>query len=264
MFKADSVRPGNYNVFAHTWTALPGARVSQAIQVGESDIDNLTLQMQPPLEANGAVTLEGDKKTEVSFTQCWIYAESATGREMGGGYGQVKGDGTFKLEGLTPGRVVLNVSCGMGESYVKSILVGDEDVLGKEVDAGALAAAGVKVILRTDTASVSGTLDVPEDKRDPSKQPRIILIPTDERLRRAGFIDYSTVDQDYHFSSKTVRPGEYLAFAFAEEDNSSFDDPEFYRLIESKGAKVKLGPGESQTVDLKLTPWPEEFADRLQ
>jgi hypothetical protein len=33
---------------------------------------------------------------------------------------------------------------------------------------------------------------------------------------------------------------------------------------ESKGAKVKLAPGESQTVDLKLTAWPAEFADRLQ
>ena len=172
-------------------------------------------------------------------------------------------DGTFKLEGLMPGRVVVHAQCGGEERYVKSILVGEEDVLGKEVDAAALA-AGIKVILRTDTASVSGALDVPEEKRDPAKQPRIVLIPTDERLRRAGFIDYSTVDLDYHFSSKSVRPGEYLAFAFAEADNSSFDDPDFLRVVESKGVKVKLTPGESQTVDLKLTPWPEEFADRLQ
>jgi hypothetical protein len=111
---------------------------------------------------------------------------------------------------------------------------------------------------------VSGTLDVPEEKRDPAKEPRIVLIPTDERLRRAGFIEYPQLDQDYQFSAKGGRPGEYLAFAFAEADNSSFDDPEFYRLMESKGVKVKVGPGESKKVDLKLTAWPEEFAERLQ
>jgi hypothetical protein len=130
--------------------------------------------------------------------------------------------------------------------------VGDEDVLGKEVDGAAVA------------ASVSGTLDVPEEKRDPTKQPRIALIPADARLRQAGLVEYPQLDQDYRFNSAHVRPGEYRAYAFAEADNSSFDDPAFYRLIESRGAKVKLAPGESQTVDLKLTAWPAEFADRLQ
>ena len=47
-------------------------------------------------------------------------------------------------------------------------------------------------------------------------------------------------------------------------DISSLDDPEFLRAVQGKGVKVKVAPGESQTLDLKLTPWPEEFADRLQ
>ena len=267
-FKTDNVRPGNYNVIATRMDGSIGRQSAQSIQVGDTDIDNVTLQLQPPMEASGTITVEaaqaGSGKTEVEFTQCWINAEGAGSGPLGGGYGQVTKDGTFKLEGLMPGRLVVNAQCGAGESYVKSILVGDEDVLGKEVDAGAVAAAGVKVILRTDTASVSGTLDVPEEKRDPTKQPRIVLIPADARLRRAGVIEYPQLDQNYQFNGKTVRPGEYLAYAFAEADNSSFDDPEFYRLIESKGVKVKLGPGESQTVDLKLTAWPAEFADRLQ
>jgi hypothetical protein len=264
-FKAENVRPGNYNAVVSRLDGSSGPQqTSQAIQVGESDIENVTLQLLPALEATGTITVEGERKSDVEPNQCWVTAGSATGGLLGGGHAQVQKDGTFKLEGLAPGKVVVSAQCGGGEGYVKSILMGDEDVLGKEVDVGALAAAGIKVILRTDTASVSGTLDVPEDKRDPAKQPRVVLIPTDERLRRAGFIDYSTLDQDYHFGSKAVRPGEYLAYAFAEADNSTFDDPDFYRLMESKGVKVKLGPGETQTVELKLTPWPEEFADRLQ
>jgi hypothetical protein len=263
-FKVDNARPGNFNIIAMRMDGSTlGSQAAQKIQVGENDIENVTLQLQPLMDASGTFTVEGDKKADVEFGQCWVNADPVASARFGGGY-EVKHDGTFKLEGLTPGRVLMHAQCGAGESYVKSILVGEEDVLGKEVDVGALSAAGVKVILRTDTGSVSGTLDVPEDKRDPSKQPRIILIPTDERMRRAGFIDYSTLDQDYHFGSKAVRPGEYLAYAFAEADNSTFDDPDFYRLMESKGVKVKLGPGETQTVELKLTPWPEEFADRLQ
>src|SRR5208283_3663421 len=105
--KADNVRPGNYYVMVTRMDGSNERQSAQSIQVGDTDVDNLTLQLQPPLEANGTVTVEGEKKTEVEFTQCWINAELVGSGQFGGGYGQVKKDGTFHLEGLLPGRVIV-------------------------------------------------------------------------------------------------------------------------------------------------------------
>ena len=169
------------------------------------------------------------------------------------------------MERLTPGRVTLSAYCrAAGHSYVKSIMVGGEDVFGKEIEASSLSSAAIRVILRTDVASVSGTLEIPEEKKATLRQPTVVLFPADDRLRKAGQMEQSQIDQKGHFESKSVRPGEYLAFAFEDADYATLSDPEFFTAIQSKAVKVTLAASESKTLDLKLLPWPEEFADRIQ
>jgi hypothetical protein len=57
---------------------------------------------------------------------------------------------------------------------------------------------------------------------------------------------------------------DYLAFAFEEYDYSSLEDPEVFAALERNATKVSLARGESKTLNLKLLPWPEQFADRLR
>jgi hypothetical protein len=181
-----------------------------------------------------------------------------------GAMGWATSDGRFHLEQIPPVRFTPNAACPGGSPYVKSILIGEEDVLGKEADGANVAAAGVKVVVRTDVASVSGTLDVPGETKGAIEKPLVALLATDARLRRSGGVDSPEVDQELHFRSRNLRPGEYLVWAFEEGDFASLSDPEFFRLMESKGTKVTLGPGESKSVSLKLLDWPAELADRLQ
>ena len=174
-------------------------------------------------------------------------------------------DGSFKLEGLVTGKVLLTAYCRLGfDNYVQSIMAGGEDVLGREVDSAAVASGGIKVIVRSDVASVSGTLDLDIQRRAGLKNPVVLLIPTEARLRRSHMIGYMWIDGNGRFQSKAVRPGEYLSFAFENENPSRFEDPEFYMLMQGKGERVALAPGESKTLSLKLLPWPTESADRIQ
>jgi hypothetical protein len=111
---------------------------------------------------------------------------------------------------------------------------------------------------------VSGTLDIPEEKKATLRQPLVSLFPADDRLRQAGQMEQTQIDQKGHFEHKGLRPGDYLAFAFDDADYPTLADPDFFTAIQSKAVKVTLAAGESKTLDLKLLPWPEEFADRLQ
>ncbi len=265
-FTFSNLRPGDYTVLPNRMGSAGGGPMGPLqLQVGETDADNVTLQLQPALEASGSFVVEGSNKKDIDFAGCSVNAESTEISVFGGGFGTAKSDGTFKLERLSGGKVTLNAYCrAVEDSYVKSIMVGGEDVFGKEIDASALSSGGIRVILRTDVASVSGTLDIPEEKKATLRQPLVVLFPADDRLRKAGQLDQSQIDQKNHFESKDVRPGEYFAFAFEDADYSTLSDPEFFTLVQSKGVRITFSPGESKTLDLKLMPWPAEFADRLQ
>lgn len=265
-FTLSNLQPGDYTVLAGRMDGSGGAMQNTLqLHVGDTDADNVTLQLQPVLEASGSFAVEESPRKDVDFAGCTVNASPAESSVFGGGHGMAKSDGTFKLERLSAGKVTLNAYCrSAGDSYIKSILVGSEDVFGKEIDASALSSGNIRVILRTDVASVSGTLDIPEEKKAALRQPLVVLFPADDRLRKAGQLDQSQIDQKNHFESKDVRPGEYFAFAFEDADYATLSDPEFFTLIQSKGVRVTLAPGESKTLDLKLMPWPAEFADRLQ
>ncbi len=265
-FILSNLRPGEYTILPNRMGGTGGGPMNPLqLQVGETDADNVTLQLQPALDASGAFVVEGSNKKDIDFAGCNVNAESTELSIFGGGFGTAKSDGTFKLERLSGGKVTLSAYCrAIGDSYVKAIMVGSEDVLGKEIDASAPSSGSIRVILRTDVASVSGTLDIPEEKKATLRQPLVVLFPADDRLRKAGQLDQSQIDQKNHFESKDVRPGEYFAFAFEDADYATLSDPEFFTAVQSKGVRVTFSPGESKTLDLKLMPWPAEFADRLQ
>lgn len=264
-FTLGNLRPGEYTVLANRTDGSISVQSALTLQVGENDADNVTLQLQPGLEAAGAFALEGSDKKDIDFAGCSLNATPADFNLFGGGMGVAKSDGTFKMERLTAGKVTLYAYCrAAGDSYVKSIMVGGEDVFGREIEAASLSSASIRVILRTDVASVSGTLDIPEEKKPTLRQPLVLLFPADDRLRQAGQMEQTQIDQKGHFEHKGMRPGDYLAFAFEDADYTTLPDPDFFTAIQSKAVKVTLAAGESKTLDLKLLPWPEEFADRLQ
>lgn len=265
-FSSDRVPPGQYNARAFRWGGDVSERSAAVpVAVGDGGVQNLVLQVQPALEAKGAFVLEGSDRKDYDFTTSSVNLQAA-GDDIyySFGYAQVKKDGTFTLNGVTAGRSTVEANLGSDEGYVKAILLGSEDVYGKEVDGAAVAAAGLKIVIRLDSATVSGTVEIPEERKAALKSPSIVLLPADARLRESDSRHVAQLNQNNGYELKNLRPGDYIAFAFEEYDYASLQDPEVFAAIASKGTKVSLAANESRSLDLKILPWPEQFADRLQ
>lgn len=263
-FTLNNVRPGQYTVLANRMDSESRQAAQAPLTVGGSDVTNVALQLLPGLEAKGSIVLEGSDRKDFDFSSFFLSVEAADSSLFGGSGTEAKSDGTFTIPQISPGRYTLNVHPNAGEGYVQSIQVGGEDVFGKEVDGAALASGGLRVVVRLDSAKVSGTVEIPEDRKANLRSPTIVFVPADPRLRIASQFSIAPLDQTNSFELKNLRPGDYLAFAFEEYDYSSLDDPEVLAALESKAAKVSLARGESKALTLKLVPWPEQFADRLQ
>ncbi|MGD0578588.1 MAG: carboxypeptidase regulatory-like domain-containing protein [Bryobacteraceae bacterium] len=264
-FAADKVPPGQYNARAFKFNGQENEQ-SAAVPagVGDAGLEGVVLQLQPPLEAKGAFVLEGSDRKDFDFAGSSLNLQPADDTSYPVAYAQPKTDGTFTMTGITPGRFTVSVYTGSGEGYVKAILLGSEDVYGKEVEGAAVAAAGLKVVMRVDGATLSGTVEIPEERKAALRSPAVVLMTTDARLSKSEGRNVAQLNQNNGYELKNLRPGEYIAFAFEEYDYPSLQDPEVLAAIASKGTKVTLAANDSKSIDLKILPWPEQFADRIQ
>jgi hypothetical protein len=266
-FVARDIRQGQYTVFATRLESGARQATSTTIQVGDSDLPGVVLQIQPFLEVSGSIVREGDggKDLDLSTLQVFASPTDVTTSMLGGsGVGQVKADGTFKIDQLAPGRYNVRVNGQGGDYYIKSILAGREEVHGKDVEAAALVSGGLKIVLGFDGASVDGSVEIPDDRKPVLRAPMALVFPAQAQRRTSDANRLAPIDRNGSFHVKNLAPGDYLAIALEDSDYSTIQDPGFLAALEAKATKISLDSREVQSISLKLLPWPAEFADRLQ
>jgi hypothetical protein len=185
-FAASSVPPGQYLARAIKGDASNWQSAETPVAVGDSGVESVVLQIQPVVEAKGAFVLEGSDRKDFDFSDFSVYMRPGGDNSAYGPNAQPKPDGTFILSHIVPDRYTVDAWPGSGEGYVKSILLGSDEVYGKEVDASAVAAGGLKIVIRLDCAAVNGTVEIPEERKAVLRSPSVVLLPTEVHPRDSG------------------------------------------------------------------------------
>ncbi|MDR3719676.1 MAG: carboxypeptidase regulatory-like domain-containing protein [Bryobacteraceae bacterium] len=255
-FSLKNVRAGSYILNA---TANGNRNISVPLEVGSSDILGFTAQASPTVSVRGSVSVEEAARSFnlAAVTVQLRFADSG----MPAGNARPAADGSFTFENLAPGRYVASVSCGAAGAYVQSLSGSGEDLLGREFDLSA-ASGGLRIVLRTDSATLSGTVEtsISATPADRQGRPAVVLIPADARLRGVDLPTVTPISSKNSFSAAGLRPGDYLAIAFEDVDEAELQDPEFLSSLEALATRVQLSPGETQTITLKWNAWPETAA----
>jgi hypothetical protein len=256
-FVLNNLRSGSYILHAFS---SDSQSILVPLEVGSTDITGFVVRAMPPLSLRGSVTVE-DAMRKLNLTSVAINVRSAdTGATLA--MARPAADGTFSLENLPPGRYFADVLPGASGGYVQSIAVGGEEVRGRDFDVSS-ASEGLRIVLRTDSVALKGTVDSPNDGTGQGARqghPSVILIPADARLRGVDMVPLARVASNGSFSISGLRPGEYLAMAFEDVDESQLQDPESLAVLEPLGHSLQLAPGETQTVILKWSVWPQSIA----
>jgi hypothetical protein len=106
----------------------------------------------------------------------------------------------------------------------------------------------VQVLLKRDGGRISGKVT------DGTKAPwraYVVAAPRDRRIE-LWFVRTFTLS-DGTFLLSNLAPGEYDVFAFDRNDEDIFYNPEFLRRYAAGATPVTVGPGSSQSVELRLT-----------
>ena len=147
-------------------------------------------------------------------------------------------NGKIQIHGVYPGRYRFSTGERKG-FYLDSILFGERDVLGQEVEL-AEGAPPVRLIYKRDGGKVRGTVA-------DGGGSTVVLVP------EIGSPDYWQAvksDGQGRFEVGDLRPGDYYAVAVRRAE--TLQDPGFVSTIERQGERVHVNAKETSALDLRM------------
>uniref|UniRef100_Q01Z66 Carboxypeptidase regulatory-like domain-containing protein n=1 Tax=Solibacter usitatus (strain Ellin6076) TaxID=234267 RepID=Q01Z66_SOLUE len=239
-FEFPKVPAGDWRVIAEAEVAGRTLRGATATVVNRHDVENIAIRLAAPfalaviVEPSGAPTIE-------------LYPVDAPRSQAA--FAKANGDGKLEFPAVYPGRYSVNVFGTPKEHYLDAVMVGEQDVLGRE-RVFAEGMAPLRVVFKPNAAGVRGAV---ENCGGAS----VLLLPQDEGLWSYPFIQQRSCDRTGHFTIGGLRPGSYYAVAVDRIDGTGLDDLGTLRRLASMAERIQVESGRVGYVELKVQRWPE-------
>jgi hypothetical protein len=245
-FEITGVRPGSYTLSAMAMQRGPRAMGRTLVDVS-SDVDNVLVTMMPPITVVGSVRIEGQGEQKLSGGRVFLRPS-----EFGGppnSMAQVKEDGSFKLEGLSPD-IYTPMIYGFPEgTYLRSVRVGNQQA-GDQID---LSNAGgqpvLSLVLSPNAATVEGVV---RKKEEAAAGAQVTLAPDPWQPEKQHLVRQVTTDQNGAFSLRSVPPGNYRLYSWADPIPAGELTAELLKPMESAAEKLALKESARERVEAKL------------
>jgi hypothetical protein len=244
-FQIPGLRPGTYRVIATASSRGNEFRGVQRVQIGREN--EVTLTLEPAVELAGSVKIEGPDaaKYSVSTVSLTPGDDMPMSRPV---RAQIAKDGTFKLPGVLPGVWDINVTPIPPGGYLKSMHLGDQDVLLEEMTIRPSTAVPLKIVVSTAGAVVNGHVE-----GEPGTRYFVVLWPTGKFADVESFRVNGTTDDKGEYVLKGVTPGTYNLWAFTQSPGPNAAD--LLKSLEAEATKVEVTEGQTITHNLKpITP----------
>jgi hypothetical protein len=256
-----SLPSGSYTLVA----AVNSLSARTSITVGEGDVDGIVLAIGRGFDIKGRLTFEGRTATaqELSAFRIALALEPSVAGLVPDSYSNILANGSFTLHagrgafriGVAP---VLNVTgafpfpsplpAAMKDTYVKSIRLGDVDVLNAPLHLEGPVQESLEIVIGTATGTVEG-LVVGRD-RQPLPNVTVALLPDRETRGRLDLMKSGSSDSSGRFRLAGVPPGDYIAFAVDGPDDGGWRNPEVLASRDLQAAPVRVTVGAAAAIEL--------------
>ena len=268
-FDIAGVAPGPYTVTVFTANGQPKTLGRQDVDVGQSDANDVQVMIVPPGTVHGQVSVDGNPPAGISPTNMknvhlFLYPADPSNMVFGNNNVNVKDDGTFTMDSVSPGKYFLNVNTPAG-TYLKSVRLGNQEDLGKELDLSQ-GSGQIAVVFSYGVAEVDGTVQFPQASTSTSAsttdtasagQPpatpdaSIALVPDTLNDDGSG-MHFGNSGSGGSFTVKNLPPGHYRAYALEKMDLQELQNPDVLKQLEGKGVDVDLKANDQKQIQLPL------------
>jgi hypothetical protein len=229
------------------------------VNVSDSDLDGVEVTVSVPPPIHGRLTLEG-QLSQVGVDRMrvqmlpWVDGAISMARFMMApplAIFLVQPDGTFTVEGVSPGEYKVGIVAMDPNSYIKEVRLGSADALDRPMAVTATGDAILNIVISPRAAQLEGT--VVDHNLQPVSGVQAVLIPDQHRDRADLYKDVVT-DAAGRFQMQGIAPGDYKLFAWSSLDPYSYFNTNMVQRYESQGQPVHLLESSRGTVQAKVIP----------
>ncbi len=236
-FSIRGVPPGSYTLTARA-NDSESMTARMPLEVGDVDIEgNPARVLEPTFKVAGTVKILSASGRKIDKPQYSVLLRSS---DRVYGSGQTTWDDSrtaFTISDVEPGNYRLELS-PPAPFYLKSATLGGRNMMGSDVAIGQ-GAGNIDIVISDDGGVVEG--DVSGD--DGQGAAWIFL-------ERDGAPSRNVVtDANGHFKISTVPPGDYKVYAWDDNNNVEYANPEWMQR-NGKGVAVTVDPGQTASVKL--------------
>src|SRR6266404_3392784 len=245
-FELADVLPGSY-VLTAMWFDEGKPHIARvSIDVGNADIDGVSMAITPGTDISGRVIWEGTPSIEQD--ELSVFAESPDMMFNFGGGSRVTSVNTFVLNGVGDGTYMARVWGHGKDCYIKDVQYAGSSALEDGFTVKGGAGGTLEITISSRGARVQGTVADSDGLR--SVGVRVVLVPEPAHRTQYTLFKEQTTDQYGHFEVRGIAPGDYKLFSWEEAESGAWEDPEFLKPFEAKGEKITLQEGDQKTINL--------------
>jgi hypothetical protein len=258
-FDISGIVPGSYFLVA-TLGEEEDLTGQMPIEVGNTDLEQVTLILGPRFNVRGRVIIEGqrypgDGPLNVSLDLNTIpFGLMPPARSFSAPPPNLDPNGYFTFQGVAPGhyRVFVAEAGFTQTSYLKSIRLGAADVLRDGLHVTKQPDGELEIVISNNVATVDGT--VFDEKQQPVANATVALVPFGVPANRSDLFKDSTTDAAGRFHLQGIAPGDYSLLAWGDIEDGAWRDPEFINQHENRGKRIRLYEGSKENLSLTVIP----------
>lgn len=245
-FTFPPLAPGSYTFIARAEWQGKKYEGLQQVQVQSPPPENITIPLDQGVSLSGTVQVVGPDAAQRPMEFVGLVPGDFPRMRGDNLRTKVGPDGAFKFENVPPGIWDINVGPIPRGGYIKSMMLGKQDVLTEEMRITGSTSARLTIVVSTQGATLKGDVTNGQDRPTPGV---VVLAPAGKGRELASFYRVAQIDDEGRFDMTGIPAGAYRLFAFDEFDFNS-QGPEGLEPFAERGVKIDLKEG--QTLSQKL------------
>jgi Carboxypeptidase regulatory-like domain len=255
-FSIANVPPGSYYLDAG-WFDRDGReshRGRRVLDVGTSDIEDITVTISRSIDIAGRVLWEGTPTAGVQ--DLFIRLRPMNEGEIGSLGNLAKSDGSFVLKNVSVGTYwpIVSANGTSGNLFLKTVRYGTASVSESSFTVQSSSDVVLELILSSRVAQLTGV--VLHSDSLPASGITVVLIPDPPRRNMKEHYKSVTTDQNGKFSMLGIAPCDYKVFSWdpdqGDPEDAEWFDAAWLKPYEPKGETVHLEESDNKSVNLTL------------
>jgi hypothetical protein len=248
-FEIADLASGPYWVRAYESGEEKSYQAQQAVDVGDADVEGVSLVLAPGIESRGHLSVEGQTGSLGGGFTVGLTSDEDAYDQNGG---EVKNDGSFVVGNVLEGAYHVWVGREAFDAYLKAARYGTVDALENGLTVQRGSDATLEITVSPNGARIEGSVTNADSL--PAAGVWVVLVPEAARRNQERLFNTATTDQNGRFVLRGIPTGEYKLFSWEEVEPGAWFDLDFLKPYESRGETVRVEEGGHTSVDLQLIP----------